>query len=75
MPERVKQVLADVFGIPSSEIPDNASVGTLDGWDSLRHLELMLALESELGVPIPAEAMLELLSLDAIVEYAAAHAA
>ena len=74
MPDRVRHVMANVFGVRAAEIDDGASVETLAGWDSLRHLELMLALEHEFAMQIPAETMLELTSLEAIVDYASAHA-
>ena len=38
-------------------------------WDSLHHIELMLAIEMEFGVQISSEAMPALLSVDAIEEY------
>ncbi len=69
MRERIKQVMADSFQVPLEEIPGDASIDEFPKWDSLAHMELMLALESELGVRIPASAMLDLLSLDAIEDY------
>lgn len=75
MRDRLKQLMAGVLEIPEQEIPDNASVENLPGWDSLRQLELMLALELEFGVHIPTDAMLDLQSLDAIEEFVADHGA
>jgi len=71
--DRLKEVLGGVLELPASEIPDDASADTLSGWDSLRHLELMLALELEYGVHIPTEDMLELRSLEAIEAFVAAN--
>jgi acyl carrier protein len=47
----------------------------LPGWDSLRHLELMLELEMCFGVRIPAEEMPELTSIGAIEEALREHGA
>lgn len=69
MSERIKGVMAQVFGISVSGIPDDVAVGKIAEWDSLRHLELMLALEMEFQVRISTNAMLELLSLEAIEGY------
>jgi acyl carrier protein len=66
---RIREIAADVFGVPAAELPDDASNETVAGWDSLHHLELMLALEMEFGVQISSEAMPALLSLDAIEEH------
>ncbi|HTU78181.1 MAG TPA: acyl carrier protein [Solirubrobacteraceae bacterium] len=74
MRERLKQVMAEVFGCAPWEIPDDADPETLAGWDSLRQLELMLALETEFGVRIPAEAMLELVSVEKIDDFLCEHA-
>ena len=69
MRERIKQVMAGSFQVPLEEIPGDASINEFPKWDSLAHMELMLALELELGVRISASAMLDLLSLDAIEDY------
>jgi acyl carrier protein len=72
--ERVKRVVGSVLRVDPSGIADDARSEDVPGWDSLRHLELMLALETEFGVRIPAEAMLELTSLPAIERFVAAAA-
>ena len=69
MRERIKRVMARIFGVPIAAVPDDADVNGFAQWDSLRHLELMVALEMEFGVRISSEAMVELLSLEAIEEY------
>jgi acyl carrier protein len=73
MHEQLKSVFAELFDCAAEDIPCNADSSTLAGWDSLRHIELMLALESEFGVRIPTDSMLELASLDSIAEYLDAH--
>lgn len=44
-----------VFEVPLQEINEEVSTDNLDNWDSLRHLNLILALEEEFGVSIPDE--------------------
>jgi len=73
MRERLRLVMADLFECAPGEIPDDADPDTLPGWDSLRHLQLMLALEAEFGVRISTESMLELASLSGIEEYLREH--
>ena len=53
--EKIKQVMAAVFEIPAESITDDASVDNVDLWDSLHHLNLILAIEEEFGVTIPDE--------------------
>ena len=74
MHERVKRVVGAVLRLDPDAIPDDATSEQVPGWDSLRHLEVMLALETEFGVRIPAETMLELTSLPAIERFVAAAA-
>ena len=66
MKDRVKQVMATTFNIPTSDIADDAEINALASWDSLSHMILMLELESEFGVSIPTEKMTTLISLDLI---------
>jgi acyl carrier protein len=69
MRDRVREVAADVFGLSVAEIPPDASNENLPDWDSLRHLELVLAVETEFGVHVSSEAIPTLLSLEAIEDY------
>lgn len=69
MRDRIRQVVADVFQLPLSDVPADASNATLPGWDSLRHMELMLAVELEFGTQISSEAMPTLLSIEDIELY------
>jgi acyl carrier protein len=73
--EPLKRILAEIVGCAPEEIPDDAQLTMLAAWDSLRHLELMLALEAEFDVHIQAEEIGELVSLELIDDYLRAHAA
>ena len=69
MRERIKQTMASVFGVPAATIPDDAAANEFPEWDSMHHLELMLALEAEFGEHISTETIGELLSFRAIEAY------
>ena len=75
MRDRVRQTMAAVWNVPADDIPEDADAMSLQGWDSLRHLELMLELEMSFGVRIPAEEMPELTSVAAIEEALREHGA
>lgn len=53
--ERLKNVMSAVFEVPAETINDESSADTIESWDSLRHLNLILALEEEFEVSIPDE--------------------
>ena len=63
---KVKGMMAATFHIPASRIPDDATLENVPEWDSLGHIELMLALEMEFGVQLATETIIELVSLEAI---------
>jgi acyl carrier protein len=58
-PTQIKQKIVNamslVFEIPDAEINENSSTDTIENWDSLRHLNLVLALEEEFSVSLPDE--------------------
>jgi acyl carrier protein len=60
--EKLRQVLADVLDLEVSEISETASVDTIEKWDSLKHLNLVLALEEKFGVTLTEEQTVQILS-------------
>lgn len=71
MRERVRAVIATTFGVDPTALPDDASAQAIEGWDSLRQIELVLALELEFGVRVPSDAVAELTSVEAIESFLA----
>lgn len=51
--EQIKKVMGAVFEVPVDIISESSSSDNVANWDSLRHLNLILALEEEFGVSIP----------------------
>jgi len=68
MRERVKAVLASVIGVKMSEIGDDASVSTLEAWDSIKQIKLIMALEDRFGLMFDDDEISELISLDCIAQ-------
>lgn len=64
----IKEVIANVLGIKSEEINDESSADTIESWDSLKHLKLVLALEEELDVSFTEEQVVEMLNYALIKE-------
>jgi acyl carrier protein len=52
---RLKQIVADVLEVDLDRVDSDLSMDTVEGWDSLRHMHLVLAIEEELDVTIPDE--------------------
>ena len=52
---KIKKVMSIVFEVPIDEIRDDSSIDSISNWDSIRHLNMILALEEEFGISIPDE--------------------
>lgn len=53
--EVLKQVMATILNVDVAEIDDNSSMDNMANWDSLHHMNLVLALEEEFKLAIPDE--------------------
>jgi acyl carrier protein len=65
---RVQGVVADLFSIPVAQVALETSPDTIKSWDSLQHLNLMLALEQEFGVQFAPEEIETLTSVQSIIQ-------
>ena len=68
MRDRVVEVMAAVFGLPVEDILDSMAMGRSKNWDSLKHMNLILALEDEFGIVFTDEETTEMMSLPLILE-------
>lgn len=48
----VREVMAAVFGVKPENIDARASAETIETWDSLQHLNLILALEERFAIQL-----------------------
>ena len=63
---RVERVIGEALRIDRHLVKDELAYGDIPEWDSLNHVDLMLRLESDFGVEIGEDEMLELTSVRAI---------
>lgn len=68
MKQRVIRIFSQVMGVSFEEINEDSSPDTIESWDSLKHMNLVLALEEELGVQFTDEEIVEMLSVELIIE-------
>lgn len=52
---RIKAVMSSVFDIEMEAINEDSSQDNIESWDSIKTLDLIVALEEEFGVTIPLE--------------------
>ena len=62
MEVRIKKIMADVFDAEIEQIDDDASPDTISNWDSLRHMNLVEALEEGFGVEFSEDQIVEMMN-------------
>lgn len=65
---QLRQLMADVFECDPALITPDSTPDTLEAWDSLRLLDLVLAIEQEAQVEISPDRLEEMMSVPAILE-------
>lgn len=68
MEDKLKSVFSSVFGIPETDVTEDSSPETIDSWDSLKHMNLIVALEEEFEIEFDEDEITELLSFSSIIE-------
>jgi acyl carrier protein len=65
--DRVAQVISSVMNIPASQLTDSSSPESVSQWESMKHINLVLALEEEFDVRFDDQQISELQSVTSIV--------
>jgi acyl carrier protein len=58
--EQIRTMASDLFGVPVEQITAASSPQTLENWDSIQHLNLVLAVEEKFGVQLSPEEIEEM---------------
>lgn len=53
--KRLNEVFQDVFGDDSVTVNDKTTASDIEGWDSLRHITLLTAIEDEFEISFSLE--------------------
>lgn len=67
MKERVFLAVSKVFGVPLEQITERSSPETIESWDSLKHMDLVLALEEDFGVSFTDEEIMSMGSVELVL--------
>ena len=68
MKDRILKIVSQVMNVPVEHLNEDSSPDTVENWDSLKHMNLVLALEEELNITFSDEEIIELLSVGIIIE-------
>lgn len=66
MEQRLKTIMANVLDMDAGEITDDSSVKTVGAWDSLKHMEIITAIEE--GFEIDRLAVEEIIKMVSVAE-------
>ncbi|MGA7080194.1 MAG: acyl carrier protein [Terriglobales bacterium] len=53
--DQIRTMASDLFGVPAERITADSSPQTLEAWDSIQHLNLVLAVEERFGLQLSPE--------------------
>lgn len=62
-PDRLYHTAAQVLGVAVDDLSEDSSPQNTGAWDSLNHLNLVIAFEMEFGVTLPPDAVLQIRTL------------
>lgn len=66
--EQVRSVASDIFGVPAEKITAESSPETIENWDSMQHLNLVLAVEEKFGVQLEPEDIEQMKNIGAVAK-------
>ena len=64
--QQVRSIASDIFGISADKITAESSPETIETWDSMQHLNLVLAIEEKFGVQLEPEDIEQMKSIGAV---------
>ncbi len=65
--EKAFEIMSLVFKVPLEEIGEESSPDSIGSWDSMKHINLILAFEEEFNIEIDEEETLEMISSKSIL--------
>ena len=63
--EQVRNIASDVLGVPANKLTSDSSPESIENWDSMQHLNLVLAIEEKFGLQLAPEEIEQMKSVGA----------
>lgn len=67
MRDKLFKIISQIMDIPVEHINEDSSPDTVEKWDSLQHMNLILALEEEFDIQFSDDEVVEMLSVELIL--------
>ncbi len=61
----IRKIIANILNIPPSSLDPDAEMSDVDGWDSMRNIQILSTLEDCYGLMFPDEDIFDLTSVRA----------
>lgn len=65
--QKLRRLVADVLGLAEAEVTQNFSYHDTDRWDSLKHMEIITALEQNFSVTLTVDEIIAMISIPDIM--------
>lgn len=65
---KIKEIMVQIFNVPEASIDSISSPDTIESWDSLKHMDLVTAIEEEFNIRFTYEEISEMLNFSLIIE-------
>lgn len=66
--EEIREVIAGILEMPAENLPFDAEMDDVEGWDSMRNVMILSALEDKYDVIFPEDDIFDLVSVQSFVE-------
>ena len=63
MKQKIETLMADLFNLKNENITDSLTMTNTDGWDSLKHMELIVSIEQTFGIELTFEEIVAMQTL------------
>ncbi len=68
MQKQVLEIVSQVLNVPIDRLNEDSSPQTITNWDSLKHMNLILALEEKFAVAFSDDEIIDMLSVNNIIK-------
>ena len=66
--DQIRTLASDIFGVPADQITPASTPETIETWDSIQHLNLVLALEEKFGLQLSPEEIEQMKSIGEVIQ-------
>ncbi len=64
--DKIKEIMSAIFNVDISNINEDSSSDTIDSWDSLKHMNLILAIEEEFNLSLSDDEVINMFDFKSI---------